>query len=194
MDNDHATALIARSRGGDERAFEELVVGYQGYSYALAFRFLGNPEEAREVVQDVFLKIWTSLRAFDPARTFKVWLSRIIVNACLDRIRRLNRRRAVPLDEDFMRNCPATDSENGPDSELARKELFDRALEIADRLPPKQRAVFILRDLEDLDMDEIAAVLSVSPAAVKSNLCHARRTVRGGLLEMEKKGRIRHDL
>jgi RNA polymerase sigma-70 factor (ECF subfamily) len=61
-------------------------------------------------------------------------------------------------------------------------------------LPPRQRAVFILRDLQDLEMDEIAAILAVSPGSVKSNLCHARRAIRKGLLELEQKGRIRHDL
>jgi RNA polymerase sigma-70 factor (ECF subfamily) len=194
MDNDRATALVALSRGGDERAFEELVAGHQGYSYALAFRFLGNPEDAREVVQDAFLKVWTSLHAFDPARTFKTWLSRIVVNASLDKIRRLKRRRALPLIENAAPDRASANPENSPEREQARKELFGLVLEIAGRLPSRQRSVFILRDLEDLEMEEIASVLSISPAAVKSNLCHARRAVREGLRESEKTGRFRHDL
>ena len=194
MDNDRTAALIARSRGGDHRAFEELVLQHQGYSYALAVRFLGNPEDAREAVQEVFLRIWTRLHSFDPARTFKAWLSRIIVNACLDRIRDRRRRAALPMNEDITRDDPSGDPKRGPEQEHAKRELFHLIVEMAEHLPPRQRAVFILRDLQDLEMDEIAAILAVSPGSVKSNLCHARRAIRKGLLELEQKGRIRHDL
>jgi RNA polymerase sigma-70 factor, ECF subfamily len=189
MDNDRDAALIARSRGGDYRAFEELILEHQGYSYALAVRFLGNPEDAREVVQDVFLRIWTRLHVFDPARAFKVWLSRIIVNACLDRIRDRKRRSALLMKGDLMPDDPSGDPQDGPEQEHAKREFFSQVVKMAECLPPRQRAVFILRDLEDLEMEEIAAALAMSSGTVKSNLCHARRAIRKGLMELGPKGR-----
>ena len=189
MDTDQTAALIARSRGGDYQAFEELILEHQGYSYALAVRFLGNPEDAREVVQDVFLRIWTRLHLFDPARAFQVWLNRIIVNACLDRIRDRKRKAALFMNRDFMRDEPTGDPQNGPEQEHAKRELFGQVVKIAEYLPPRQRAVFVLRDLEDMEMEEIAATLAMSSGTVKSNLCHARRAIRKGLMELGLKGR-----
>jgi len=166
--------LIEKSRSGDMDAYGELVTAYQAYVMALALRFLSDREDARDIVQETFLRVWQNLSRFDERRSrFSTWVYRIAVNLCLDRIktarRRKNREEAAGLPDS---PCP------DPETVCLQQELVDQVLAFSRRLPSRQQAVFILRDLMDMEIAAIAELLQTNQAAVKSNLCAARRTLR----------------
>jgi RNA polymerase sigma-70 factor (ECF subfamily) len=174
--------LILKSREGDRDAFRQIVQIHQEFAYAVAYRFLGNATDAEDAVQESFLKVWTHLGDFDPSKKFSTWLYRIVTNACLDHVKSSKRRRAVMVSSSEVDRAV---SGSGPDTAFEEKEAVRMIHRFVRELPVKQRMVFILRDLQDLSVEETARVLKSSQASVKSNLCHARKFIRervGGVL------------
>ena len=146
-----------------------------------AYQITGNPADAQDVAQAVFLKVWQGLSQFDPARNFDTWLYRVTVNAAIDALRsRGARAHLVPLqgpDE-----LPAGESADGSPEQRIDGERLQRAfLHLAARLAPRQRAVFVLREMEGLPTDEIASILGVTESTVRNHLLQARRALREGL-------------
>ncbi len=165
---------------GDTEAFRRLVDMHHGYAYSLAVRFLGNHEDAEDVVQETFIRVWKHLHTFDYRCKFTTWMYRIVINLCRDRIksRKRHEKKILP---DTGALTQATDLENT----AVQKELALIISSLAAQLPQRQQAVFILRDLQDLGMEEVSRVLGISRGAVKSNLCHARRNIRQRLEKLE---------
>ena len=180
--------LIKRSATGDVAAFTRLVELHQRYAHAVAARFLGDEEEARDVTQEVFLKIWRHIGRIDPEQRFSTWMVRVVINACTDRIRR--RRPQLPLADDI----PSEDAGPDPETREIRGQFWRVVSRLSLGLPRRQREVFVLRDLQDLDAGEVARILGISLSAVKSNLCLARRTMRGRLQALEKRQGVGHEL
>jgi RNA polymerase sigma-70 factor (ECF subfamily) len=180
--------LLDRCLRGERQAFRQLVEGSQRYAFRLAFRMVWDEDEAREIVQEAFIRVWKHLPAFDRNTRFTTWLYRIVVNLSHDTLRRRARGRMVPLDD------AATLVSTEQESTLINRDLAARVRALAEDLPPAQRTVFVLRDLQDLSIEETAEVLSMSPGAVKANLCYARRRIRERMELTEHPENEHHDV
>jgi RNA polymerase sigma-70 factor (ECF subfamily) len=182
--------ILLASQNGDTGAFEKLVETYQGYAFSLASRFLGNEEDAQDVVQETFIRVWKHLSAFDYRCKFTTWMYRIVTNLCLDRAKSLKRKEKTSLHNpmDSARNLweNVTEDINLEDKNI-KEELAAIITGLAAELTPRQRAVFVLRDLQDVSIAEAAQILGISKGSVKSNLCHARQNIRDRLEQLEKK-------
>ena len=169
---------ILRSREGDQRAFRRVVLSYQAFAFRLAFRLLADEDEAKDVVQECFIRIWYGISRFDPTKKFTTWMYRIVSNLCIDRLRSRRRysgwfRRTAEHEE---RQEPSMSI--SPDEQYSNAQLALLIRTLSDRLPPKEKLVFALRDLEDMAVDEVAAITGMSSDDIKANLFHARRAIR----------------
>jgi RNA polymerase sigma-70 factor, ECF subfamily len=180
-------ALIQRCAAGDESAFAELVAEHQRMVVQLAMNLLGDRDEALDLSQDVFIRVFRTIGQFRGQSALRTWIYRIAVNQARNRHRFWRRRRRsdqVSLDAhveahgDFQ--CGA---ESGPDRILAQKELAARLQDALDALPFDQRTAIVLREVDGLSYDEIAFSLGVAVGTVKSRLTRARQTLRAGLQE-----------
>jgi RNA polymerase sigma-70 factor, ECF subfamily len=177
--------VLTRSKEGDVWAFRQLVESHQQYAFSLAFRIIGDEDDARDIVQEAFIRVWKHIKDFVPDVKFTTWLYRIVVNVAYDRLKAEKRRRFL-----FMRmeKTPQIDSQpdgTAPDASLVNRDLAEKIKAFAQKLPLKQRLVFVLRDLQDLTVDEVAEVLDMSRESVKTNLCYARQNIRRKLKLME---------
>lgn len=163
-------ALIERHNTGDRSAFEEIVTRYERAVYAVAVRMCGEPEDARDVVQETFISAMRGLRTFRADAKLSTWLHRITVNAALDSIRRRQRRETRPLEEVAERADPVA----GPEEEAVRSERASAVRSALARLGADHRAVLVLHDLEQLDYAEVAEVLDIPLGTVKSRIHRAR--------------------
>jgi len=180
-------ALIQRCAAGDESAFAELVAEHQRMVVQLAMNLLGDRDEALDLSQDVFIRVFRTIGQFRGQSALRTWIYRIAVNQARNRHRFWRRRRRsdqVSLDAhveahgDFQ--CGA---ESGPDRILAQKELAARLKDALEALPFDQRTAIVLREVDGLSYDEIAFSLGVAVGTVKSRLTRARQTLRAGLQE-----------
>jgi RNA polymerase sigma-70 factor (ECF subfamily) len=174
--------IIKCIRNGDRTAFRKLVTIYQQPAYRLAFRILGNEEEARDAVQESFIKIWQKIGSFDASREFIPWMYRILANTATDRLRAIHRHEMVPMDlalpklEAMQQQNASTPADN--------KELALLIKGLAEMLPEKQKLVFILRDIEGMPSEEVELITDLDETSVKSNLYHARKKVKERLLRI----------
>lgn len=190
-------ALAARAVAGDESAFEALVVRYQARAYRLAYRLVGADGDAQDAVQEAFLQVFRKLGTFRGEARFSTWLYRIVTNAALMQRRRRARRPTEPLDGCLPRFDDggvhaATPMEIAAASDIEarmdQRRLAEKARAGLDRLPEAYRAAFVLRDLEELETAEVAAILGLEPAAVRQRVHRARLMLRGylaGLVEVK---------
>jgi len=178
--------LFQRSRNGDAEAFRRIVESHQSYAFAIAFRFLGNEADAEDVVQESFINVWKHLADYDPRKKFSTWLYRIVANRCLDCIKSRNRRReSGPMDPEGVDSRQSIEDPEKTGDDRERLKLVNALVR---ELPEKQRLVFILRDLQDLSIEETSGILTISKASVKSNLFHARKFLRERIEQLDKKG------
>ena len=175
--------IIRRCVEGDQAAFRALVEAHQSYAYALAVRMLFNAEDAKDVVQEAFIRVWKHLHRFNPQNKFTTWLYRIVTNLCYDRIkakkRSIRKIRSIQS-QDAGEDVKGEDVEQRVQSE----EMMQIIQKITETLHPKQHIVFTLRDLQDLSIEGTARVACMTPGAVKSNLYYARRHIRKYLERM----------
>jgi RNA polymerase sigma-70 factor, ECF subfamily len=183
-------ALVARLREGDEAAYELVVRREGGKLLAMARRFLRNEDDARDAVQEAFLSAFRSIATFAQGSRFSTWLHRIVINACLMKLRS-SRRRAEDSIEELLPKFAAdghqlnhpTPGWNGSAEEiLQRSETRALVRRSIDQLPDTYRAVLLLRDVEELTTAEAARLLGVTENAVKIRLHRARQALRS-LLE-----------
>lgn len=165
-------ALVRRFVGGDSAAFTELARRHEARVYSLAYRLLGNHEDARDAAQETFVALLSKLRGFRGESAFTTWLYRVTTNACYDALRR---KRRLPTPVETLPEGP-----QGPDPADAAATGVDvqRALT---RVPEEFRAVLILHDIDGLPHEEIAAALEIPIGTVKSRL-HRGRVAMGRLL------------
>ena len=162
--------LVRRIRAGDGDALRLVVERYQERVFALVYGIVRDAHEVEDVAQEVFLKVFTRIAAFDGRSQFYTWLYRVAVNAAKDHVKKRARRPAVALDEaDALPSSaegPAAGAARGEDARLVRAAI--------DALPLRYREVLALRELEGLSYDEIATVLGISIGTVESRLHRAR--------------------
>ncbi|HMF41032.1 MAG TPA: sigma-70 family RNA polymerase sigma factor [Polyangia bacterium] len=178
--------LVARARAKDFGAFEQLLDRYEDKIFRLAYRFVRNETEAKEVLQDTFLSIWRKLDTFKGDSQFGSWLYRVAANTALMRLRAQRRHPEVSTEElpagylDTFGALPPT-GENWakrPDDELQSDELRRHIQSAVDALPEIYRTVFLLRDVEGLSTEETAEILDISVPTVKTRLHRARIALR----------------
>lgn len=168
--------LVARARDGDQVAFEELVQATYADTYTLARRLTGNEEDASDVVQEAYLRAYRGLGRFRGDAQFSTWLYRITANCAATHLGKRSRRRTEALadDDSVVDAHPERDPAARAEAAVLRDRL-EAALEV---LPPKLRAVVVLRDVYDLSHEAIAAELGISESAAKVRLHRARRQLR----------------
>jgi RNA polymerase sigma-70 factor (ECF subfamily) len=183
-------ALIARAKAGEFEAFEELVGRYQDKVYRLAYRFVRNETEAKEIVQDTLLSVWRKLDGFKGDSQFGSWLFRVTSNAALMRLRSQRRHAEVSTEElppGYLDNPQSAygqvlaQGENWakrPDDELQSDELRKKIQAAVDDLPDIYRTVFLVRDVDGLSTEETAEALDLSIPTVKTRLHRARIALR----------------
>lgn len=163
---DDAT-LVARSRDGDTRAYEQLVRRYQGPMYRLALRVVGSSGDAEDVVQDVFLTAWRRLGQLRDDGAFIGWLYRTTTNRCLNVLRQRKPVSDVELDEQPSRR-------GGPDRAVEVSAQLDALQKALRGLTPEQRACWVLREVHGRSYDEIAEAIGATQQAVRGRLARAR--------------------
>ena len=182
--------LLALARNGKEAAFAELMLRTSSSSFKLALSILKDRQEAEDEVQNSYWNAWRFVGQFQGESKFSTWLSRIVINQCLMRLRQVRKASILYLDDGVPESQVASwelaDRRPSPEMELARHELSEILRREIRRLPPLLRGVLILRDVEELTMDEIAGQLGITVMAVKSRLLRARLELRH---RMEKHGR-----
>ncbi|MCH7908955.1 MAG: sigma-70 family RNA polymerase sigma factor [Candidatus Hydrogenedentes bacterium] len=177
------SALVARARGGDVDAFEELVRRYRNEVFAVSYHYLRNREDAWDNSQEVFLKAHRGLKRFRGESSFKTWVLRITANRCKDHFKK-RRLRTVALDtEDHSHQAPSPAT--GPTGNLEAKELGQAIQTALEALPEKHRTAFILREYEGLSYEEMAQTIGCSTGTVMSRLHHARKKLQKILLSLE---------
>jgi len=175
--------LVERAQDGDREAFQTLVERYQENVYSICYGKVKDEQDAKDVSQDVFVKVFRYIENFNQESSFYTWLYRIAVNTSIDFLRKQSRRKEVDYDDTIQTD---EDVEGGellmpsklgidPDKELGRKELREKMLEALDSLSDKHRTILTLREVEGLSYKEMADVLEISKGTVMSRLYHARQ-------------------
>ncbi len=168
--------LLLRARAGDRDAFEALMVRHERLVFHTAWRLLGDREEARNAAQEVFLRLHRFLHRVDERRPLEPWLYRLTVNACRDLQRRRPRLPLLPLEAVDPADLRAAGP--GQEAALAAGDARRLVAEALRRLPPKERAAVVLRDIEGLSAEEAARILGSTAATVRSQACSARLKIR----------------
>jgi RNA polymerase sigma-70 factor, ECF subfamily len=178
--------LVARARAKDFGAFEQLLDRYEDKIFRLAYRFVRNETEAKEVLQDTFLSIWRKLDTFKGDAQFGSWLYRVAANTALMRLRAQRRHPEISTEElpvGYLDNYgqlppPGENWAKRPDDELQSEELRRHIQSAVDGLPEIYRTVFLLRDVEGLSTEETGEILGISVPTVKTRLHRARIALR----------------
>ncbi len=180
--------LVKQAVAGDYDAFEAIVDRYHDKAYRLAFSLVKDDDEAQDVVQEAFLNVYRKLDTFKGESQFGSWIYRVVVNAALMRLRKVKRRSEIGMedagpsiseDEGAFSNRPSWRVH--ADEAAENLELREQILSAVDELNPKYQAVFILREVEDLSLAEIADVLDLTEGAVKTSLHRARLHLQAAL-------------
>ncbi len=174
--------IIHQIKRGNQSGFRLLVEQYQSYAFKLAFRIVCNEEDAKDVVQESFIKIWRNISNYNTSTKFTTWMYKIVTNSAIDLYRKNERQNSISLDESI--NTVSEAQQNYTNKNQDNKELSFLIKKMADGLPEKQRLVFVLRDLQEMDSREVQEILEISETMVKSNLYHARKTIKEKLLTL----------
>ena len=183
---DADAALVASARDGDLSAFEAIVSRHQKRMLNIAFRIIGDYEDACEVVQDAFVSAHRNLRGFRAEAKFSTWLTAITVNLSKNRLKRVTlKRRREPVSLDApIRTDDGTVLPDPPSKEpsvldrMERQDMKQKVQDCIQELEPDYREILVLRDLQDFSYDEIGAMLKVAAGTVKSRIFRAREAVK----------------
>ena len=179
MTREQEYLIVQRVLEGDTNAFEELGLEYEKKVYNVALRMLNNSEDAADMTQEAFIKAYNSLSGFRGDSKFSVWLTRIVSNLCLDFMRSRNRRPTVSLsmeDEDGEDvQLDIADTSQSPEQLLERSLTRESVRRGLQSLPEDYREILLLREIQGLSYDEIAAALDIEVGTVKSRIFRGRK-------------------
>ncbi len=174
-------AVVSRALEGDAGAFRQLFESYRMRAYRVAYRFLGNHEDALDAVQDAFIKAFRGLAGFERRAQFRTWLMRIVTNTCLDRRRARRSDLSTPMEPEVEETASVDGRPHGavdrPLDAMQAEELRVALHEALGRLSEAHRTVFVLHAEEEMTYREIAETLGISEGTVMSRLFHARRNL-----------------
>jgi RNA polymerase sigma-70 factor, ECF subfamily len=170
-------ALVRQSLAGDQQAYGQLMRRYAGAVFNVAYRMLGNAQDAEDASQEIFLRAYTRLESFDPTRRFSTWLLAIASNYCIDRLRR--QRLAWLTLDDVAYTLPS--AERGPEGSALDAEERDAVQRALMKLPDNYRQVMVLRYWNDMSYDEIAQATGLPESTIKTRLFRARNMLAAAL-------------
>lgn len=186
-------ALIRRVQRGDQDAFAELLEAYEKPVYNLCLRMTGNPEDAADMTQEAFLKVWRGIEQYKFESSFSTWVYRLTSNVCIDFLRGKKRRQTVSLtvdeDQDGAAELELPDAAPLPEDQVLHRETESEIVRAMNRLDDEFRMILTLRILEDLSYEEIAQVMDLKVGTVKSRLARARVKLKKILTETGNKGK-----
>ena len=194
-DTEHDAGLIERAQKGDRQAFRELVERHQRRAFAIALSLVRDEQDAREIVQEAFVRVFKGLQAFNGSSSFFTWLYRIVRNLAIDLLRRPSRRDAEIEESDNLDTMEPLFGEfrlEDPGQTLGRRQLADRIGQALEALPPYHRGVIVMREIEGMSYEEMAEAMDVSKGTIMSRLYHARRKLQKALYDcyVEEVGRV----
>lgn len=175
--------IINKCLEGDDSAFEELVTRYKRLIFNTSYRMLGSYEEAEDASQEAFIRMYRSLKRYDPQYKFSTWAVRITTNYCLDLLRK-RKGDTVPIEEQYN----LKDEGLTPEEEYVRHEKQQMVIKAVDSLPPKYKELIILFHNRGLSYSEIMEVTGESLTIVKNRLYRARQMLKDILKDMDKEG------
>jgi RNA polymerase sigma-70 factor, ECF subfamily len=191
---DHSSAedqtLVRAARRGDMAAFEELVARHRDRIYARAYSMMRNEEEAVDLSQEAWVKGWQRLRQFQGESSFGTWMTRVVINLCLDQLRKQKRQRTESIEGmseesgGVERQMPVVTV--NPTAGLERAELRQRIERAMEQLSYEHRTVLVLNEFEDMDYKEIAKTMGCSIGTVMSRLFYARRKLAALLADLKR--------
>jgi RNA polymerase sigma-70 factor (ECF subfamily) len=167
---------------GNVNAFTSIVNMHQQYAYAVAFKFLCDEENSKDVVQESFIRIWKHIADYNQKSKFTTWMYKIVVNLCYDKLRRIKRQNHII--ELSIDNLDVLANDDNPELKLSNKDIAGLIIKISEYLSEKQRIVFVLRDLEELSINEVTEITGMSESSVKTNLIYARKKIKEKLIRM----------
>lgn len=175
--------LIKKAKKGDSAAFSALMEQHFAMIYNLALRMSGNPDDASDLTQEVMIKLFKNIGAFEGKSKFSTWVYRVASNTCLDELRKIKRKKTVSLDaeyetEDGSVGYEAEDTAPTPDVSAERSELKTIVAKAVSRLGEEYRTAVILRDINGLSYTEIAEVIGCSVGTVKSRISRGRANLK----------------
>lgn len=179
MENELENALIKKAKAGNMTAFERLIISYEQSVYNIAYRMFNNEEDAKDMSQEVFIKVYKNIAKFDENSKFYTWLHRITVNTCIDEIRRRKGKETnsiddiVEMDEGNLKKQYQSDSKT-PEDKLISKENIENIKAAISSLSENHKMLIILRDIQGLSYLEISEITGISLGTVKSRLARAR--------------------
>ena len=195
-EKDHSSAddptLVRAAQQGDMTAFEELVARHRDKIYARAYSMMRNEEEAIDLSQEAWIKGWQRLKQFQGEASFGTWMTRIVINLCLDQLRKYKRQRTESIEEmseesgGVERHMPVVTV--NPTAGLERGELRQRIDRALGQLSHEHRTVLVLHEFEEMEYKEIAKTMGCSIGTVMSRLFYARRKMAALLADMKKEG------
>lgn len=171
--NEQEQTWVFQARQGDRAAFSRLVEAYQRPVFNLTYRMLGDVEEAEDAAQEAFLRAYSRLNQYDPEMKFSTWLFSIANHYCIDRLRKRRMTQISIDDNPVLQNLEGSDPR--PEHHSLQQEARIEVQGMLERLAPEYRTPLVLRYWEDLSYEEIAAVMNVTVATVKSRLFRARQ-------------------
>lgn len=179
--------LVKACQAGNRQAFKFLMQRYQRKVYSIAYGFVRNPEDAFDVVQESFIKVHRYLANFEGNSSFYTWLYRIVTNLCIDHLRKNKRHRAVEFDDGLRHDGKESGGEDvggrplsnsgDPAHIMRRKEILAAIDDALTLLSDNHRAVIVMRELEGMSYEEMAASMGCSKGTIMSRLFHARRNM-----------------
>ncbi len=184
--SDREKLLLQKSKAGDISAFEELIEGYQKKIFNIAFRIVGNYDDANDLAQEVLIRIYRSIGNFKEQSSFSTWIYRITTNVCLDDIRKRKNKKVISLDEEIkvedgemQRQIVSNDPL--PEDTAERGELRELVNGAIQSLSEEHRVVIVLRDLQGFSYEEISGILKCPEGTVKSRINRARQALKNVL-------------
>lgn len=186
------TVLIQKSQQGDLEAFEQLLTQYEKKVYTIAYKYMGNAEDASDMAQEAFIKVYQSIGSFRGEASFGTWIGRITANKCLDELRKRKKIQVTSLDEEVELEEGSVRKEiaaeiDTPEDHTIRQETVRYVQSMIGQMREEYRIVLVLRELEGHSYEEIAQMLSCSLGTVKSRISRARNYLKEQILADKKK-------
>ncbi len=180
--SEHERLLIERAQSGDVESFEKLIRTHQAYAYNIAYRMMGNEEDAKDASQEALIKVFKSLKGYNGDSAFTTWLYRIVMNTCKDLLRK-RKPNEVSIDRGFDTGEEAPgieieDNSSDPVTKYEEKEVRVTIASAIEQLPENFRSVVVLREIQGMSYDEIAEIEDIPVGTVRSRINRGRRILR----------------
>ncbi len=177
--------LIEKCKQDNVQAFRKLVEKYRHFAFAVSFRITADEEDAKDITQEAFIRLWKNLKNYREEIKFTTWFYKIVINLCFDRLRK--RKTEKKIFRNYEESETSLERSNLYDVEQKQDnlEIAELIQKISNQLSPKQKAVFVLRDMENLSIHEVSQILNISEGSVKSNLVYARKHIKLRLNKIE---------